>query len=97
MAIRLFLFSFECRAAPFNGRNKGIKINEEGCQMGGGWQGGGCSGARGQEMEHKDLEQSWGKLLRGLWKEKFLPARAALLLTQGMTGNMGLKWPSLQG
>lgn len=35
-------------------------MNEEGCQMGGGWQGAGCSGARGQEMEHKDLKQSRG-------------------------------------
>lgn len=37
--------------------------------MGGGWQGAGCSGARGQEMERKDLEQSQGRLLRGLWQE----------------------------
>jgi len=37
MAIRLFLSSLECRAVPLNYRMKGVKTNEEGCQMGGGW------------------------------------------------------------
>lgn len=71
MAIRLgFFSSFECRAVPFNGRIKGVKINEEGCQMGGGWGGLAARGAQGPRAELGKLLEVCGR------RSRYLPGQS---------------------